>query len=93
MALGFNGVTINKLVNDILCVISSLPDKELFLDKLHKVGFSFSEVYDQFVYEIKNVSKYKVDDSFPRLVKNKIHHAIAKATYEITLSDIINNKI
>ncbi len=93
MSSGFNGITLNNLINEILHMVSLLPDKQLFIDKLHKVGFSFSDVYDEYVYDKRELSKYRVNESFPKLVKNRIPQAIAKAAYEITLSEIIKYKL
>lgn len=93
MSPGFHGITINCLANEILHMISFLPDKQLFLDKLNKVGFSFSDLYDEYVYDKRDLSKYRVNESFPKLVKDRVPQAIAKATYEITLPDIIKYKL
>lgn len=93
MSSGFNGITLNNLINEILHMVSLLPDKQLFIDKLHKVGFSFSDVYDEYVYDKRELSKYRVNESFPKLVKNRVPQAIAKAAYEITLSEIIKYKL
>lgn len=93
MSPGFHGITINCLANEILNMISFLPDKQLFLDKLNRVGFSFSDLYDEYVYDKRDLSKYRVNESFPKLVKDRVPQAIAKATYEITLSDIIKYKL
>lgn len=90
MTSEYNGLTINKVTNDIINMITSLHDKEMFLDKLNKAGYNYSELYDDFVYDVKKQTKYRVDESFPKITKGSVHKAIAKATYEITISDIID---
>lgn len=93
MAPEYNGVTISVIIDEIIREITSLHDKEKFLEKLHNIGFHFSEEYDDYVYDIRNLTKYKVDGSFPKISRNSLHKAIAKAAYEITLSDILIFKI
>lgn len=89
----YDGITLNKLADQIINKISLLSDKEIFLDKLKKSGFSFSELYDDFVYDVKNKTRYKVDDNFPKIIKGEIHKAISKVKYEINLSDILIYKL
>lgn len=93
MAIEYGGITLNKLINEIIKKITSLSDKDIFLEKLKNMGFFFSELYDNFVYDVKNKISYRVDNRFPKIIRRQMHKAIAKVAYEITLSEIISYKI
>ena len=93
MAPEFNGVSINELTESILAQITLLSNKDIFIDKLLKVKYSFESQYDTLVYAVKDIECYKVTEKFPRLERGKIHHAINSATYELTISDLLDFKI
>ena len=92
MSPSFNGITLNKLVKTILDTIELEVDKDLFLEKLKQVGYSYNDTYDNYVYELLSTTKYIVTKDFPRLTSNLIPLGINKVQYEIILSMIENFK-
>lgn len=93
MAPDYYGISLNKLISEILSQISSMSDKESFLEKLGKTGFKFSDLYDEYVYDLKERTSYNVDKEFPKIIRKDVNKAIAKVKYEIILSDINNYKL
>ena len=88
MAPGFNGVNLNSLAESIITLFTSLQDKDDFITKLNKAGYFSNSDYDEYVYDVKSLTEYHVNDSFPRMKKNNIPVAVASATYELLLSEI-----
>jgi len=92
MAPGFNGVNLNGLTESIITLFTSLQDKDDFISKLNKAGYFSNSDYDDYVYDIKSLTEYNVNNSFPRLMKNSIPVAVASASYELLLSEIEKHK-
>lgn len=88
MSEKFNGVTLNKLVDSIRNELKLDEDKEIFDNKLSKIGYTFNELYDSYMYNYVKTSKYLVNDNFPRLLINGLPKGICNITYEIELSAI-----
>lgn len=93
MASEFDGISINKLVESLMTIITSLNDKDLFVEKLNRVKYSSEIQYDSYVYAIKEIERFVISDSFPRLERKKLHNAINSATYELTISELLDYKI
>lgn len=93
MAPPFNGIKINELVLSINELIELSPLKQLFFEKLEAFGFKISQENDNFVYNLAGMSKFNVNADFPRLRRDAIPLAIAKAKYELTLANIDEFKI
>jgi len=89
MAEEYMGITLNKLVTDIISVISSVNDKEIFTSKLQDARYSFNSKYDEFVYELRSIDEYRVTTDFPRITREKISTAIAKASFDLTITDLL----
>jgi len=89
MAEEYMGITLNKLVTDIIHVISSVNDKEIFTSKLQDARYSFNSKYDEFVYELRSIDEYRVTTDFPRITREKISTAIAKASFDLTITDLL----
>jgi hypothetical protein len=92
MAPGFNGVNLNCLTESIITLFTSLQDKDDFISKLNKAGYFSNSDYDDYVYDIKSLTEYNVNNSFPRLMKNSIPVAVASASYELLLSELDSYK-
>ncbi len=92
MAEEYQGITLNKLVSDICNSIQSIRDKDIFLSKLEAANYSYSPKYDELVYELRTVDEYRVTTNFPRITRSIISPAIAKASFDITLSEILTYK-
>jgi hypothetical protein len=57
--------------------------------KLQLFGFEFSNENDNIVFALKNMYKYKVDaQNFPRLHRSLLSNAIARAQYDLLLTEI-----
>ena len=63
---------------------------ERFKDKLIKVGYFYSDEYDNFIYEVNKIKTYNVDNTFPRIRKNELPIEIGKVKYELILSCLNN---
>ncbi len=85
MSPQFNGITINKLINETLSKISSIEDRELFLNKISNMGYTPNPAYDNLVYIISNITKYCVNEDFPKIKMQSIDKSIVKVNYEIAL--------
>lgn len=86
MSPSFNGISLNALVGSILNVMHYETDKDIFFEKLKQVGYSYNEIYDNYVYNIINVDKYIVNSGFPRIKADDLPNGIGKVQYEIQLS-------
>lgn len=88
MSPSFDGVSLNKLVLEISTLIPLDVDKEIFFEKLKQVGYTYNDVYDNYVFNLITVDKYEVNESFPRIKRSSLPLAVAKVQYELTLSNI-----
>lgn len=89
MSAEYNGISLNRLTQDILRMIPLYSDKEYFIDKLTKVGYRQNPHYDEYVYEFRGLTEYKVTDKFPRLKRDLLPKAVGKARYELILSELV----
>lgn len=88
MSAAYNGVTLNKLVLDTRKMFLSREESDDFMAKVALQGYTYNDYYDDFVFEISDVRRYIVNDEFPKLTIKSVPKAIAKANYDISLSDI-----
>lgn len=88
MSPEFNGYSLNPLVEEIMNSFAMDSDRDLFLDKLSQAKYSYSEIYDNYVYNVVKMEKYRVTDNFPRFRHNDLPRGIVKVKYEIELSVI-----
>ena len=86
MSPSFNGITLNKLVGEIMQSLVLDTDKDIFVEKLKQVGYAYNEVYDNYVYNFISVDGYLVNCAFPRLKADKLPAGIGKVQYEILLT-------
>ena len=94
MSPSFDGIKINQLVNSIIALLVNAHQREIFMAKLQLFGFEFSNENENLVYALKNMYKYKVDaQDFPRLHRPLLSKAIARAQYELLLTEIEPFKI
>ena len=91
MSPSFNGISLNKLVVNIIASLETISQKELFIDKLKLYNYDFSQDYERSVYSIKDMSLYKIEnESFPRIRRKMLPNAISRVSYEIQLREIEN---
>jgi hypothetical protein len=88
MSPEFNGYSLNPLVEEILNSFALESDRDLFLDKLAQAKYAYSEIYDNYVYNVVKMEKYRVTDDFPRFKHDDLPRGIVKVKYEIELSVI-----
>jgi hypothetical protein len=67
-------------------------DRDIFFNKLKQVGYSYNEVYDNYVYNFVKHSTYIVNNEFPRIKADDLPKGIAKVQYEVLLSLIEKNR-
>lgn len=89
MSTAYNGITLNKLVFETRELFSSTDEQDLFMSKVALQGYEYHNYYDDFVYEISSFTRYRVGEGFPRLTQKSVPAAITKATYEISLVEIM----
>ena len=93
MSETYDGITLNKLFNEIVNLFNLQMDIDLFTDIMLTSGYTYDPDYDTIVYEVRQIDKYRVDNKFPKLSHKNVSSAIIKARYEIALSEIENFKI
>ncbi len=86
MSPSFNGISLNALVGSISNMIQYETDKDIFFEKLKQVGYSYNEVYDNYVYNLIDVQKYIVNSNFPKIKADDLPNGICKVQYELLLS-------
>ena len=89
----YNGITLNKLVLATRNMFTPGDEQDSFMSKTALQGYEYNDYYDDFVYEISSLKRYKVDDAFPKLTINDVPSAIRKASYELSLIDISSFEI
>jgi hypothetical protein len=92
MAEEYKGISLNKLVASVLKKVQSVSDKDILLSKLKDYNYAYHPKYDEFVYELRATDEYRVDDSFPRISRTNIPAAIAKASFDLILAEILPYK-
>jgi len=92
MSPSYHGIKLNAIVTDILGLFPHNIQKETFLNKLSQFGYDFSTEYDNFVFATITLSKYRVDNSFPRLTRAIIPNAIQRVQYDIILAELESYK-
>lgn len=92
MAEEYDGITLNKLVSDIAHRIPSVSDQDIFYSKLQDAHYSYNPKYDNHVYELRAIDEYLVSADFPRITRSSISTAIAKASFDLTISEILQYK-
>lgn len=83
-----NSVNINKLVLEIISLISDVENLNVLQTKLDNIGYSFDEEYTSWNFLYKGRQSYYVDDKFPRIRKKDVDNAIGNAQYTILLDGI-----
>ena len=93
MSPSYTGITLNQLIWDVCESIKAQDAKELFLSKIESSGYVYNMAYDSFMFALKNIRRFNVDDLFPRLIPSIVPSGIVSAKYEISLIAIKNKEI
>ena len=88
MSTAYNGITLNQLVLETSRLFTSAEDRESFLAKVALQGYVYHNYYDDYVFEISNVTYYNVNVDFPRLTRQNVPKAVAKASYDLSMAEI-----
>lgn len=83
-----NSININKLVLEIISLISDVENLNVLQMKLDNIGYSFDEEYNSWNFLYKGRQSYYVDNKFPRIRKKDVDNAIGNAQYTIMLDGI-----
>lgn len=83
-----NGESINEICSKLRKIIKNKDDLNLFEFKLKIAGYYQENDYDKYKFvQIDNLN-YKVDENFPRLIKNDFHNRIFDVSYSINLDSM-----
>lgn len=88
MSKAYNGIKLNDLIIDTFNRFDNDESKEEFMTKVSLHGYEYNAYYDDFVYEVSNVSKYLVNDRFPKLTKSVVPSEVVKVSYELLLAEL-----
>ncbi len=88
MSPSFKGITLNAIVQQVMELLALDTDRDIFVEKLKQVGYAYSEVYDNYVYNYVSKESYIVSKDFPRLKVADLPIGIGKVQYEILISQI-----
>ena len=58
-------------------------------ENLREAKYSYDKRYDEFVYSLRAIDTYRVDNNFPRIRRSSIPNAIAKASFDLNIAQII----
>lgn len=93
MSASYLGITLNQLILDLLDEITTPYGKKLFLSKIESSGYVYDVAYDDFVFDLKSIRRFIVDDKFPRLTPSNVPNGILSANYEISILALKDKEI
>lgn len=93
MSSSYSGISLNQLVLDTFDFIKNQDEKELFFAKVETSGYIYNTAYDEYVYTLKNIRRFKVDDFFPKLTPSNIPFGVVSAQYEISILTLKDKEI
>ena len=93
MSPSYMGITLNQLIWDICETIKAQDTKELYLLKIESSGYVYNVAYDSYMFALKNIRRFSVDEQFPRLIPSNVPSGVVFAKYEISLLAIKDKEI
>lgn len=90
MSPAYNGISLNKLILETRQMFLSADDADTFLAKVSMQGYEYNNYYDEFVFEVSGLTRYKVTDQFPKLTHANVPKEITKANYDLALAEIMS---
>lgn len=90
MSPAYNGISLNKLILETRQMFLSAEDADTFLAKVAMQGYEYNNYYDEFVFEVSGLTRYKVTDQFPKLTHANVPKEITKANYDLALAEIMS---
>jgi hypothetical protein len=88
MSPSFSGINLNDLVIEISFKLEYEIEKDVFLEKLKQVDYSFNELYNNYMYNLISCDTYLVMDGFPRIKAEGLPLGVIKIHYDLLLSSI-----
>ncbi len=90
MSPAYNGISLNKLILETRQMFLSADDADTFLAKVAMQGYEYNNYYDELVFEVSGLTRYKVTDQFPKLTHANVPKEITKANYDLALAEIMS---
>lgn len=90
MSPAYNGISLNKLILETRQMFLSADDADTFLAKVAMQGYEYNNYYDEFVFEVSGLTRYKVTVQFPKLTHANVPKEITKANYDLALAEIMS---
>mgnify|MGYP001108308023 FL=1 len=90
MSPAYNGISLNKLILETRQMFLSADDADTFLAKVAMQGYEYNNYYDEFVFEVSGLTRYKVTAQFPKLTHANVPKEITKANYDLALAEIMS---
>ena len=81
-------LSLNTYVNKLQEMLDEFENELIFRNKLGQAGYCYDEEYDKYNYKFIENKRYDVDEKFPRIKKEDLGNAIAKASYDILINEI-----
>lgn len=88
MSPAYKGITLNKIIVETADMFEDEAVKNDFWAKVALQGYEYNDYYDDFVFQLCNHWKYKVNEKFPKLTPDNVPSAISKASYDLLLSEL-----
>ena len=81
--------SVAELIAEMRGILNDAPNaSHVFEQKLVNVGYMDKKNYEEIYFSVGNISYYMVDDTFPRLVTEKVPAEIVGVRYELSLVGI-----
>lgn len=93
MSSEYNGITLNRLVIEVMNMFSDSEDRDVFMSKVALQGYEYNNYYDDFVYEKIYSRNFRVNSDFPKMTPSTVPEAVVKSTYDIDLNRIAGFEI
>ncbi|MDE6785038.1 MAG: PD-(D/E)XK motif protein [Ruminococcus sp.] len=88
MSPEYNGITLNRIVIEVMNMFSDVEDRDIFMSKVALQGYEYNNYYDDFVYEKIYSRNFRVNSDFPKLTPQTVPEAVVKSAYDIDLNRI-----
>lgn len=88
MSSAFAGINLNTMVESTMDKIVSPEVLDEFQNKLLQRGYALNERYDELVYEIKSMTRYCIEDDFPKLTVSNMEGAVVDAEYDLLIEKL-----
>lgn len=85
--------TLNSLIDEIGNDLTDLDVRMIFYSKLIGANYDHSDERLDVPYIVYDIELYKVDDSFPKIVRSKLPVEISNGTYNLSISGIQRWKV